>query len=211
MKGQATSTKGILKKYMKHVSRNGKRPKSIEKFCSKNNILENDFYLHFKTFKALENFFWKQLMKATEKALAHEKFESKTHEILSFYFTLFENMNLNRGFIYFLDKHTKSKVCFTKQLKKVIKPHLKKLCSGSLPLLDKLPIDFSSTIQSEVLFVQFISIYQFWNNDKSEDQEQTDAFIEKSVKLVHDLSHAIPTESIFDYGKFLFKHAKQFV
>jgi hypothetical protein len=112
--------------------------------------------------------------------------------------------------VYFIDRNSESKVCLAKQLKKVSKHSLMNFTTNNSFLLDKLPGNFSSSIQLEVLTLQLLSIYQFWKNDRSEDQEETDAFIEKSVKLAHDLSNAFPTESIFDYSKFLYKNLKHF-
>jgi hypothetical protein len=210
MKASKTSKKKILKKYIKYVGIKGKRPNSIQKFCTKSCISENDFYDNFRTFVEIETFFWKQLFRATNKALSHEKFENHTHHLLSFYYTLIENLNLNKGFVYFTERNSKSTLCIAKQLKKVSKDSLMNFSTGNSSLLDKLPGDFSSSIKLEVLTIQLLSIYHFWKNDRSEDQEETDAFVEKSVKLSHDLSNAFPTESIFDYGKFIYKNLKHF-
>jgi ubiquinone biosynthesis protein COQ9 len=42
-------------------------------------------------------------------------------------------------------------------------------------------------------------------NDESSNFEKTDVFIEKSVKASFDLAYNIPTQSIIDFGKFLWK------
>ena len=48
-------------------------------------------------------------------------------------------------------------------------------------------------------------------NDDSPSFESTDAFIEKSVRASMELNQHIPTESILDYGKFVFKEFKKFL
>ena len=149
------------------------------------------------------------IFRATDKTLSQENFESNVHRLLSFYYTLFENMNLNSDFIHFIEYHN-NPICTFKQLKKASSHSFKGFKQDNPSILSQLPIDITSLVKSEVLFHQFLTIYQFWKKDHSEDKEATDAFIEKSVRLTNDLAHALPTESILDYGKFLFKHVKQF-
>ena len=60
-------------------------------------------------------------------------------------------------------------------------------------------------VLQEASWLQFLSIFNFWMKDESKNFEKTDIFIEKSVKASFDLAYNIPTQSIIDFGKFLWK------
>jgi hypothetical protein len=66
-------------------------------------------------------------------------------------------------------------------------------------------VKIQDKVLQEASWLQFLSIFNFWMNDESSNFEKTDVFIEKSVKASFDLAYNIPTQSIIDFGKFLWK------
>ena len=150
------------------------------------------------------------MFKASLKATNEENFDSYHHKLLSFYFVLFENFSLNRSFILFLENQSKNKLCFFDNIRKGSKQTFQDIAEEVKSPLKKLSEDVSNKAVREAIFMQFVSIYKFWKNDSSSEFEETDAFIEKTIRVTADLSNAIPTESLIDYGKFLFKNLKHF-
>jgi ubiquinone biosynthesis protein COQ9 len=66
-------------------------------------------------------------------------------------------------------------------------------------------VKIQDKVLQEASWLQFLSIFNFWMKDESKNFEKTDIFIEKSVKASFDLAYNIPTQSIIDFGKFLWK------
>ena len=127
---------------------------------------------------------------------------------LRFIFTFFEMATANRSFIMHLLKENKNAMKNLGKLTKLREVYL----DYALTILDK-PIKIEQEtvvkIQDKVLqeasWLQFLSIFNFWMKDESVNFEKTDIFIEKSVKASFDLAYNIPTQSIVDFGKFLWK------
>ena len=125
-----------------------------------------------------------------------------------FYFTFFEMATANRSFVIHLLKEDKNPMKNLGKLSKLREVYLE----YALTILEK-PIKIEQEtvvkIQDKVLqeasWLQFLSIFNFWMNDESPNFEKTDVFIEKSVKASFDLAYNIPTQSVIDFGKFLWK------
>jgi hypothetical protein len=64
---------------------------------------------------------------------------------------------------------------------------------------------FKDKAIGEVAVLQLVFTLKFWLNDTSSGFEKTDSLIEKSVKASFEIVDSLPSESIFDLGKFLFK------
>ena len=92
----------ILSLYMDFVTENQTKPVDIEDFCQRVNLEETDFYKHFKSLKKVEKAIFKELFTNSLEVLSEsEEFISfdKKNKLISFYFTFFENLNLNRAYI----------------------------------------------------------------------------------------------------------------
>ena len=57
----------------------------------------------------------------------------------------------------------------------------------------------------ELLFEQFRTIIEFHRKDQSDDFQDTDALIEKSVRFSADLARSGTLDSAFDLGRFLMR------
>jgi hypothetical protein len=142
-----------------------------------------------------------------EKNEGYQSYDS-ANKLSAFYFTFFEMATANRSFIIHLLKEDKNPMKNLGKLSKLRAVYL----DYALTILEK-PIKIEQEtvvkIQDKVLqeasWLQFLSIFNFWMNDESPNFEKTDVFIEKSVKASFDLAYNIPTQSIIDFGKFLWK------
>jgi hypothetical protein len=172
---------------------------------------ETDFYHYFASFELLEKQYFVSMFAYTlellEKNEGYQSYDS-ANKLSAFYFTFFEMATANRSFIIHLLKEDKNPMKNLGKLSKLREVYL----DYALTILEK-PIKIEQEtvvkIQDKVLqeasWLQFLSIFNFWMNDESSNFEKTDVFIEKSVKASFDLAYNIPTQSIIDFGKFLWK------
>jgi hypothetical protein len=95
----------ILDLYSKFVLRNNTRPLNIFTFCADNQISEIEFYVYYANFDQLEGDYLKFFMDQNMILLSKEDDFNVQHpktKLLSFYFTFFEQMTLNRSLIIYL-------------------------------------------------------------------------------------------------------------
>ncbi|WP_396148125.1 TetR family transcriptional regulator C-terminal domain-containing protein [Flavobacterium sp.] len=201
----------IVSAYTDFCLTNAKKPNSVYEFAKLNNMDETDFYHYFTSFEVLERQYFVTMFAYTlellEKNEAYQSYES-ADKLSAFYFTFFEMTTANRSFIIHLLKEDKNPMKNLGKLTKLREVYL----DYALTILEK-PINIDQEtvvkIQDKVLqeasWLQFLSIFNFWMNDESSNFEKTDVFIEKSVKASFDLAYNIPTQSIIDFGKFLWK------
>ena len=201
----------IVSAYTDFCLTNAKKPNSVYEFAKLNNMDETDFYHYFTSFEVLERQYFVTMFAYTlellEKNEAYQSYES-ADKLSAFYFTFFEMATANRSFIIHLLKEDKNPMKNLGKVSKLREVYL----DYALTILEK-PINIDQEtvvkIQDKVLqeasWLQFLSIFNFWMNDESSNFEKTDVFIEKSVKASFDLAYNIPTQSIIDFGKFLWK------
>lgn len=201
----------IVSKYMNYVLENEKVPTSVYKFCKDEKIKEEDFYENFGSFESLQKGIWNRFfintMSVAVKDDRYESFSSR-EKMLTFFFTFFEILSLNRSYVLFVLREHKNILKSLGQLKGLRK-HIKVFATE---LIDegnadkKLKITKKSPeIFSEGAWMQFMFLLKFWMDDDSPGFEKTDVAIEKSVNTVFDLFDNTPIESMIDFGKFLWK------
>ncbi len=198
---------------MDYVLTHNEKPKSVYAFTKANNIEENNFYVFFGSFDALEQSVFKLFFENTqatlEKSEDYQSFDAR-HKLLSFYYTFFENLTANRSYVvHALDSHKDS----MKSLK--LLSHLKKSFSSYIEHLGINLIDVQQDqlekIQNrglkESAWFQLLVTMKYWLDDTSPSFEKTDLFIEKSVQASFDFIDVTPLKSIVDFGKFLYKES----
>ncbi len=198
---------------MDYVLTHNEKPKSVYAFTKANNIEENNFYVFFGSFDALEQSVFKLFFENTqatlEKSEDYQTFDAR-HKLLSFYYTFFENLTANRSYVVrALDSHKDS----MKSLK--LLSHLKKSFSSYIEHLGINLIDVQQDqlekIQNrglkESAWFQLLVTMKYWVDDTSPSFEKTDLFIEKSVQASFDFIDVTPLKSIVDFGKFLYKES----
>ena len=130
------------------------------------------------------------------------------NQLLSFYFTFFENLTANRSYVVYALSDGKNQL---ENLKK-----LKGLRSMFLNYIDQLDIEvlqiknkqleqIKDSVVQETYWIQLMLTLKFWLDDTSKSFEKTDIFIEKSINASFDLINISPLKSVVDLGKFLIK------
>jgi hypothetical protein len=201
----------IITKYMEYVLEHEKTPKSIYKFCKANDIKEEDFYLFFGSLERLQKGIWEKFFTNTvnlmQKNKEYEGFSNKD-KMLTFFYTFFEMLTLNRSYVLFVlgqEKNSLKNLERLKGLRKHVKGFAKDLIEDGNAEKNFKITKHNPQLFSEGAWLQFLFILKFWMNDDSARFEKTDMAIEKSVNTIFDLFDNTPLENIVDFGKFLYK------
>ena len=101
-KNKKSSKKEIISAYMKQVLEKGRVPKSVYAFYLETGILEEDFYMHFGSFKAVQKEIYLEFFHHTIDLLSkndeYETYDART-KLLSFHYTFFELLKANRSYV----------------------------------------------------------------------------------------------------------------
>ena len=212
MAKKATLTQNTLVKfYMDYVLEHNNAPKSIYTFAKSNGFEEADFYQFFANFEVLEStifsLFFTNTLETLESSKDYPTYDSR-NQLLSFYFTFFENLTANRSYVVYALNESSNQL---ENLKK-----LKGLRSKFLNYIDQLDIEvlqiknkqleqIKDSVVQETYWIQLMLTLKFWLDDTSTSFEKTDIFIEKSINASFDLINISPLKSFVDFGKFLIK------
>jgi AcrR family transcriptional regulator len=200
----------IVSSFMDSTLLNENYPMSVYNFCKNNDIEEKTFYKYFGSFDAVKKMIWKSFYDNAISLLKKDKdFRDSTpkEKLLSFYYTFFEILFLNRSYILFvLSKEQKilNKISDLKILRVNFK-------AFATELIEEGNIEKPSYLQhppkifSEAAWVQLGFLLKFWVEDTSESFEKTDQAIEKSVQTAFDVFENTPLSTLIDFGKFLWK------
>jgi len=210
-KKQKIDNQFIITKYMNYVLEHDHYPKSVYKFCKESKIKEEEFYEFFGSLdsvnKGIWNTFFSTVIDVMNKNKEYESLSSKD-KMLTFFFTFFELLTLNRSYVLMTLKYHEMPLKNMGQLRglrKHIKDFAKELIEvdndDKLFKIAKNPV----SVYSEGAWLQFMFLLKFWMEDDSSGFEKTDVAIEKSVNTVFDLFDNTPLSSVFDLGKFLWK------
>ena len=202
---------GIMSMYMGYVLEQESVPKSIYKFCKANKIKEGDFYDFFGSIDGLQKAIWSKFYFNTETLILKNKeygqFSNKD-KMLTFFFSFFELLSLNRSYVLFAladHKNMLKNLEQLKELRKHIKAFAADLIEDSNSTKSLKITQHNPKLFSEGAWLQFLFLLKFWMEDSSAGFEKTDLAIEKSVNTVFDFFDNTPLESIIDFGKFLYK------
>ena len=197
--------------YMDYFLEHNKKPSSVYQFAKLNNFEESEFYKHFSNFEMIDEtifeVFFEQTLQLLQKSDDYESYDSKT-KLLSFYYTFFELLTVNRSFVVAILNHDKNQLKNIKKLdllRKHFKNFFQSLEIEKLDLQQEKLIEFQEKSMNEMAWIQFALLLKFWIDDTSSSFEKTDIFIEKSVNASFDLMDIKPLKSLFDLGKFMWK------
>lgn len=214
-KKKTISKLDILTLYMDFVVENNEKPADVEDFCKHTKLEKDNFNNHFKSLKSVEKAVFKQLFKNSLEVLNESEefisFDAK-NKVISLYFTLFENLNLNRAYVLIALKGCKNQLASFSALS-----GLKKNFIAFIDQLEVsesiLPIEGLEKIQRKIInqtsWMQLYLTIQFWLEDSSEDFEKTDILIEKSINTSFELIENKFLKNAFDLGKFVYKEKFQ--
>ena len=200
------SKRDLINSYMQLILESEKNPASIFKFCKDINISENQFYEHFGSFENLQKGIWDefihQALTVISKSKEYQSF-NKREKLLTFYFTFFEILTLNRSYILLTLKGPLD-IPQLALLRNSFQEYISSL--SELKTEEEEPIKhYSSKAVEELAWAQFLVILRFWIKDDSARFEKTDVMIEKTINTTFDVVDTTPINSVIDYAKFLFK------
>ncbi|MEH0154818.1 TetR family transcriptional regulator C-terminal domain-containing protein [Limibacter armeniacum] len=210
MEKSEKTEKKIEKAYMRYVLTHNHPPASVFLFMDDMQEEEVTFYQHYASFRAIEQEIWGRIIEDTlEKVKNEEIYEqySTREKLLSFYFTLIEELKKQRSFVVYSLKKGADRSFRTPETLKVFKEkfmsfanELSGLGITSGELVDR---PFIGDRYPEAMWVQLLFVLKFWIEDDSKEFEQTDTAIEKAVHLSFDLISNNVFDSAVDFVKFL--------
>lgn len=197
--------------YMNFVLEHGHKPKTVFELSKAFNFEESKFYEFFGNIEAVENYvfnlFFENTLTVLHKSEEYKGFDAR-NQLLSFYFTFFENLTANRSYVSFVLKDHEQGLKTLKQLQGLRTHFMTYIKNLDVHLVD-IKNDKVEAIQmkaiAEAAWMQLLLTFKFWLDDGSASFEKTDIFIEKAVNTSFDLLDIKPFKSIIDLGKFLLK------
>jgi len=170
----------IIKKYMEYTLENSDYPKSVYSFCKEKKIKEEAFYRYFGSMDAISKGIWNTLFSTTIDAInANEAYSnlSMRDKLLTFFYTFFELLALNRNYIVKELNYRNVQLENIGQLRS-LRNHIKSFARELIEIdMDENPI----SAFTEDTWLQFLYLLRVWINDVSVDYEETDVSIGKSV------------------------------
>ena len=204
-KAKAITKETITSMFMDYVLEHEKVPKSVYK------LDESDFYIYFGSISAIQKGIWSSFFNNTisviEKNKEYVGFTNRD-KMLTFFFTFFEVLTLNRSYVLFVIENSESTLKNLGQLKslrKEIKEYAKGLINDGNENKNLKITKHNPQLFSEGAWLQFMFLLNFWKSDDSAGFEKTDVAIEKSVNTIFDVFDNTPLENLLDFGKFLYK------
>ncbi|WP_116769893.1 TetR family transcriptional regulator C-terminal domain-containing protein [Maribacter litoralis] len=210
-KAKKVTKDSIITMFMDYVLEHEQFPKTVYKFCKENAIKESDFYLYFGSIETLKkgiwNVFYENTVNVIHKNAEYNGFTNRD-KMLTFFYTFFEVLTLNRSYVLFVMEYSNSPLKNLEQLKglrKNVKDFAKGLISDGNQEKNLKITKHNPQLFSEGAWLQTLFLLNFWKSDESASFEKTDVAIEKSVNTIFDVFDNTPLENILDFGKFLYK------
>lgn len=201
----------IIEFYTDYCLSHGHAPHSVYQFAKMHEMPESEFYQYFASFQALEEAYFVNMFEFSL-ALLHQNEHYQSYDSASklsaFYFTFFEMATANRSFVlYMLQKESYFlKSCIKlRSLRPFYQEYALTILEKPIKIEQGRAMQIQDKILQEASWLQFLSIFKFWMDDRSANFEKTDIFIEKSVQTSFDLAYNLPTKNLLDFGKFLWK------
>ena len=178
----------IISSFMDYTLLTENYPKSVYNFCKKNDIQEKTFYKDFGSLDAIKKMIWQSFYENAMSLLEKDKnfdVSSPKEKLLSFYYTFFEVLLLNRSYVLFVfseEEKILSKMSNLKTLRILFK-------GFATELIEEGNINKSSYLQhspkifSEAAWLQLCFLLKFWVEDTSESFEKTEVYFQKHQKL----------------------------
>lgn len=210
-KKKTVDSQYIITEYMNYALEHEQYPKSVYKFCKQSKIKEEEFYAFYGSLDSVNKGIWNTFFSTTIDAMnGNKEFDtlSSKDKMLTFFFTFFEVLTLNRSYVLMSLSHHEIPLKNMLQLnglRKHIKSFVKELIDidneEKLFRIAQNPV----AVYTEGGWLQFLFLLKFWMDDDSPGFEKTDVAIEKSVQTIFDVFDNTPLSSILDFGKFLWK------
>ena len=151
--------------------------------------------------------FYDHTLKLLEKDEGYHTYDAK-NKLLSFYFTYFELLKVNRSFVVHTLTSQKTPLHNIKILEHFRRKYMEYITHVDIKLMDFKADKMEDAIRRgvhEISWTQFLFILKYWIKDTSKNFEQTDILIEKSMNTGFEILNTSPLESILDLRKFVFQ------
>ena len=190
---------------------NGGGTPTVYQICKIINIEESEFYNHFNSVNAIENKILLEIIESSLEVLQKSKeysTYSQKDKLLSFYFTFFETLTLNRSMVLSIINSQPTKWEKIKALSVLKEPYINFFESLQIAI-PKIKIDKILSAQEKgveyAAWSQLLITIKFWMDDTSLGFEKTDIFIEKSIKNTFNFIEYNTLNDLLDFGKFIWK------
>lgn len=211
-KKKDTSPQELLSTFTRSVLEQETFPKSVYKFCKENNIAESDFYANYASIESLKQAVWMAFYTNTHELLKKDPnfvSLSRKDRLLTFFYTFFEVLLLNRSYVLFVqsvEENKMNKLGQLKQLRTAVKGFATELIEEGNEQKSRFT---QNPVQlfSEATWAQLLLLLNYWLNDSSKGFEKTDALIEKSVTVAFEVFDNTRLDAFVDLGKFLWKES----
>ena len=199
----------IKEAYLDYVLTEGKNPTSVYHFAKNAGFQESEFYQWFNTFDAVAQAIWETTIRQVLDSLnASEEYSqfSVRERILSFFFTLVQELKKNRSYVSY--SAAKWVIPGRKQtvrsaVEKLVQDYFEKQVQDGFDSGELLNRSKVGDYYSKAMVIQFWLVLDFWIKDSSRDFEDTDAFIEKTVHLGFGMMQESTLDKAIDLVRFL--------
>jgi len=177
--------------------------------CKELGITENEFFEHFPNLGSIEQSFWKGTIMETLAVLEQDE-DYETYDfqqkLLAFFFTYFAHIQQYRSrFLHCFPGLSNFKAL--SPMRDAVRQHMKTLVHQGIAedaIADRKKL---SDLYDRGLFEHLRMLIEYYKRDTSEQFQDTDALIEKSVKLFIESARAGVFESAYDLVRFMLRKA----
>jgi hypothetical protein len=202
----------IVEGYIQYMLEHEERPASVSTFTEQLKYQEATFYKYFNSFDDLEKYFWKMLFTNVVDIISRQDVYhaySINEKLLAFYFTWIGELGAYRSYALLVARKKKIFELYPadfEQFKDAFQNFVAGLIEEGIATEEIARRQMITDKYKYLLWMQPVSIFNFWVKDTSENFEDTDALIEKTVHFSFDLMRANGLDSFFDLAKFHLQH-----
>ncbi|GAA5494397.1 hypothetical protein Rhal01_00558 [Rubritalea halochordaticola] len=201
--------KGIEDAYWRYLLTEGKRPASVFAFCEHVGLDEGGFYESYAGFEAIEASYWKRLIEETLEVLEKDEDYAEypaEQKLLAFFYTYFAHVQKHRSrLVSYFPRPGLAGMKVLQPMRNRFLEYAKGIVSEGLSegtLADRKKL---TEYYDRMMFEHFRVIIEYYRNDQSEGFADTDAFIEKTVRLAVDGARAGVLDSALDLARFMMR------
>lgn len=202
----------IIEEYIRFMLEHEERPASVEAFTELLKFQEDTFYKYFKSFEELEKYFWKMLFDDVLSKISNQdvyRSYSINEKLLTFYFSWIEVLDEHRSYALLVNRRKSVFELYPSDFdwfKDSFQAFVAGLIEEGLATEEIARRQMITDKYKYLLWMQPVAIFKFWIKDTSENYEDTDALIEKTVNFSFDLMRSNSLDSFFDLAKFHIQH-----
>ena len=186
----------IVDRYWKFLLTEGKRPESVYAFASELEMEESQFYTVFSSLGLIERDYWSSTMTDTISVLENDEDYGDypvDQKLLAFFYTYITHIQTHRSrFVHFFPKMAVIDEKNLSGMKQHFREFMKVVVASGVAegtFADRKKLTES---YDKMLWIHFLAVIRFYLQDESEGFQDTDAFIEKSLKVgVQSAAHGV--------------------